>query len=156
MAYYESAYGSCPLYNVNDGTGLVAIPSPMQYYSCIKIVKDRPDENDAIPPEIQYQRGRKKSTHFHFSPGIEIHANHHQTLLTKQYTPKLFRGPPNHPGMETCRTTLQTTPQNSEDGVPKRTNLPNSTSRCVNQNLNCTIMPKRTITRTNGRTLILL
>ena len=27
----------------------------IEYYSCIKIVKDRPDENDAIPPEIQYQ-----------------------------------------------------------------------------------------------------
>jgi len=79
MAYYENSYGSCPLYSVDDGTWLVAIPSPMlyrfrgkksrnlnhiEYYSCIKIVKDRPDENDATPPEIQYQRRRKNQHTF--------------------------------------------------------------------------------------------
>jgi len=31
MAYYESAYGSCPLYSVDEGTQLVAITSPILY-----------------------------------------------------------------------------------------------------------------------------
>ena len=66
--YASSWYRSCPLYKVDDGIRLVAIPHAylyryggwalsnlnhsIEYYNIILIHKDRPDDNDIEPPHL--------------------------------------------------------------------------------------------------------
>ena len=42
----------------------------------------------------------KKSKTYKFDKGIEIWANNHQTLGSKQCTPKFIKNPPTHPGQK--------------------------------------------------------
>ena len=113
--FFTSAYGSCPIFRVDDGERIVAVPRPffyryrgeglkdinrIEYYSTIEIRKDRPDENDLISPHLQYKKGRKKSVMYRFGTGIEIAANHHQTMRSKLCTPKFFKNTPPHPGQK--------------------------------------------------------
>jgi len=115
VKFYTSAYGSCPIYKVDDGTRLVAIPYPslyryrgeklkhlnrIEYFSMIQIHKDRPDDNDSEPPHLQYKRRRKKSKQFRFGDGIDISTNHHQVVRLKLCTPKFFKHTPPHPGQK--------------------------------------------------------
>ena len=82
VKFYTSAYGSCPIYKVDDGTRLVAIPYPslyryrggklkdlnqIEHFSMIQIRRDRLGNNDFEPPYLQYKRGRKKRKQFRFS-----------------------------------------------------------------------------------------
>ena len=94
------------MYKVDEGERLVAIPNPLlyrcrgkalrnmnryEYFSCVRVVKDRINWNSDEPKTRQ-------STQFRFTTSIEIHASHHQILRSKQCTIKLFKNPPPHPG----------------------------------------------------------
>eukprot|EP00956_Cyclotella_meneghiniana_P034858 scaffold108916_cov39-Cyclotella_meneghiniana.AAC.1 len=110
-----SAYGSCPLYTVDDGKRIVPVPYPylyanrgeqlkqlnrIEYYSVISVQKDRKETSELQEPHLQYKGGRKKSKRYRFSSALEIHANHHQALRSRQCTPNFFRNTPPHPGKE--------------------------------------------------------
>ena len=42
----------------------------------------------------------KKSKWYKFDKGVEVWANYHQILHSKQYTPKFFKDSPMHPGQK--------------------------------------------------------
>ena len=63
-----------------------------------KYKKDQHDNNDEESPHTQYKSGRKNLKPI--DKGIEIWDDHHQTLRSKQFTPKFFRNPPTHPGQK--------------------------------------------------------
>ena len=113
--FYTSAYGSCPIYKVDDGTRLIAIPYMylyqyrgeklkdlcwVEYFSIIQIHKDWPDDNDSEQPHLQYKRGWKKSKQLRFGDRIDISTNHNQVVHSKLCTPKFFKNTPSHPGQK--------------------------------------------------------
>jgi hypothetical protein len=113
MKFYSSAYGSSPLYTVDDGKRIVAVPytylyryrgkrlkdlNRLEYFSLITVQKDRKEDLSNEKPHLQYKSGSKPSTWYRFDKGIEIHADHHQTLRSRQCTPKFFKHSPMHPG----------------------------------------------------------
>ena len=113
LAYYNSAYGSCPLYPVDDNTRLVAIPYPMlyryrgwglrnlnrlEYCSCVRVVKYKKNE-DTDNVNLN-QHGRRKTYRYAFDEELEIHASHYQILRSKMCTPKMFKNPPPPPGLK--------------------------------------------------------
>ena len=107
LAYYNSAYGSCPLYPVDDNIRLVAIPYPMlyiyhgqglrnlnrlEYCSCVCVVKcNKTNDTDNVNPPNQC--GRKKTYHYKFDENLEIHALHYQILRSKCARPKCSKIP---------------------------------------------------------------
>ena len=111
VRYYDSQYGSCKVYQVDNDTRYEPIANPLlyryrgeklkglnrlEYFCTVKTVKD-PSEKDRIKNASKCQR-RPKNHQYKFSEGIPIHANHHQIMRTKSCTPKLFTNPPSHPG----------------------------------------------------------
>ncbi len=109
---YSSAYGSCKYYKEGNGTRMVPISYPhlyqyrgvelknldrIEYFSTIQIQKDQPDTNDEESPTHNVNLDKKSKTK-KFDKGIEIWANDHQTLHSKQCPPKFSKNPPTHPG----------------------------------------------------------
>ena len=113
--FRSNAYGSAPLYRVDNDSRIAAIPycflyryrgeklkdlNRLEYYSTIQVKKDNDmDTKSSTPPHIQFKKGRKKSTRYAFDSGLEIHANHYQVMRSRQCTCKIFEQPPKHPGL---------------------------------------------------------
>ena len=70
----------------------------LEYCSCVRVVKD-PEYQIKESNKTTHQ-GRINNKQFRFSEGIEISANHHQIMRSKSCTPKLFKSPPPHPGLQ--------------------------------------------------------
>lgn len=77
-----SAYGSCPLYSVDEGKRIFAIPYPHIYWFRGEKLKDL------------------NWLEYYSLISLEIHANHHQVLRSHQCTPKFFYNTPPHPGKQ--------------------------------------------------------
>jgi hypothetical protein len=119
----RKAYGACPLYRVDNGTTLVAIPWPfhyrwrgkaleninrIEYCGTVLTKKNKKSDNDNSPSNVaahlQYKSGRKASVTYEFGKGMEIQPTHHQTMRSNQCTVKFYKGTPQHPGQKPKHT----------------------------------------------------
>ncbi|KAL7549323.1 hypothetical protein ACHAWF_017111 [Thalassiosira exigua] len=111
VRYYDSQYGSCKVYQVDEDTIYEPIANPLlyryrgnklkglnrlEYFCTVRTIKD-PSEKERKENPSKCQK-RPNNHQYRFSPGLLIHANHHQIMRTKSCTPKLFANPPRHPG----------------------------------------------------------
>jgi len=115
LTYYNSAYGSYPMYKGNGGE-LIPVPRPMlyrcrgnalrklnryEYFTCVEVKRNRKET-----PKSNSTTGRPNSTQYSFAPNCPIANSYHQILRSKQCTLKLFKNPPPHPGKEPDRSNL--------------------------------------------------
>ena len=108
--------GYCPIYKVDDGKRLEAIPntflyryrgrglrmlSRYEYYTQVRIVKNsREDTASDDATQKKVTKGRNKAKAFEFADGFDLQPSHVQMLRIKLCTLKIFSNPPPYPGKE--------------------------------------------------------
>ena len=108
--------GYCPIYTVDDGKRLEAIPNPLlyryrgrdlrmlsryEYRTQVRIVKNSQDNEDTTPSDSsKATKGRTKAKAFQFAEGFELQPSHVQMLRVKLCTMKLYSNPPPFPGKQ--------------------------------------------------------
>jgi len=111
LPFYNSAYGSYPLYKGNDNQ-LIPVPYPLlyrcrgeelkelnryEYFSSVEIIRNK--KVTATQHNTQNTNaGRKESSHYLFSDDFPLYDSHHQIIRSKQCTLKLYANPPSPPG----------------------------------------------------------
>ena len=103
----------CPIYKVDDGRRLEAVPLPdlyryrgkelsklsrYEYRTQVKVEQKSKDDEEEMDGQNKPKRGRQKSKSFEFAKGFALHASHIQKLRMKLCTLKLYGNPPPFPG----------------------------------------------------------
>jgi hypothetical protein len=103
---------SCPIFKVDEGKRLEAVPLPdlyryrgkelsklsrFEHRTQVKVEKKTLDDDD-ISDDKKSNRGRKNSKGFEFASGFILQPSHVQKLRLKLCTLKLFGNPPPFPG----------------------------------------------------------
>ena len=105
----------CPIYKVDEGKRLEAVPLPdlyryrgkelsklsrYEYRTQVKVEQKSKDDEEEMDGQNKPKRGRQKSKSFEFAKGFELHASHIQKLRMKICTVKLYGNPPPFPGKQ--------------------------------------------------------